>query len=556
MLVCRVQGFVPRSGSVACCIVIQMRSPQARVDIHESTIASGLLTDFSRQLQAFGVLSCMTGNAADPLITRMMYVFAAVFRQAEQQFATKPALSGIPLVYNPDAWSSEHLCGYAGEDLLAAPIEAVGSYGNLWLLSIRQPSVATGHFLKCALWFYAQGRERRDVIRFALHLFEAGFFIKLNGFLDLLAVLTDYCTRNVDLSSLRDLKRAEAAKVGAFLRQQDAQLYQLPRSERLIHEVLDCLIEHTVDRIEEARSASSLDAWVISLARLMGPVEWLSIAFHQAADLDLGIVRRALLSQIEEIGADLHAESGLWRTKAEVMLPLAWSTPTLGRLGKEYQAAYGDAWIDHLTDERLIVPRAVSKELAAQITTGDHIDAERAAVPPSTWQFCSPKLAPMLSFAVERDPTLMRSNDFDADVLVAEFLRVEGAGAPHSDADDGQEFMQRHGQHALAGARQRLIGRELASILADVLTMNKQTPRARLQDYRELYPWSQAICRISGIHESLAGDPEQGIDQLQQAVLLGPGDRVGWSALAQECHRRNLQHEAAYCTAVAATLPT
>jgi hypothetical protein len=250
----------------------------------------------------------------------------------------------------------------------------------------------------------------------------------------------------------------------------------------------------------------------------------------------LGVVTRALLSQIEETSADRHADVGWWALHARYGLPPSWDLRRFENVARGYQERFpDDAWLDELASDRLLFPDVVREMIRPQGIDG----FLRPSLPPE-WRLPSPRLGLPLCVAGAREPALVRGVDFRDDQIAA---AVAALGLP-PDEDESR-----------IAARHRLLAEEAAVVTNEALhgLTGAAGDAHWLDEFRALYPWNPVLCRLTGILAGLRGDLDGATSRFLDAVQLEPDGVEHWLALARTAELRTLP-DAAVFAAVAHTL--
>ena len=487
------------------------------------------------QLRYTGLFLALTGNFGDELYR--IYTFYDVIKTSLKVARThelEPTPNGMPVIYNPSSWTSDQLCGYAGRDLEITVDELVASYMESWLFQLRYEEQAKNHFLKCALWFSEKhGRDPLTGISFLLDLFAHGFFVNWNIFGDVLNSYLRFHALGIDLSFMAQTTVANAAfineNLGRVVREYEKVDLDLARFDALIAAVG----ELTMDLIQRARQAQSLDEWLIREACVCGPVWWLSIIYHASTDMNFGILTRRMLSKIEEIGADLHATVGYRNVQAQFELPPVWHLAPDIDIAKGYRERYPDAlWLDRMTEDRLLFPDSVREQIRAV-----GLEAFTSPALPRAWRFPSEKLAFPLCVAHGRNPSFMRSVDFSAEVIDDAITKM---GLPPDQSES--RITARRGLYELMDVA---LVNEISSLGPGALA------ELHLTELRALYPWHAMLCLNQGIRHVLRRDLDGALDAFQRCLLIEPNGVAHWLAIAELAELKGFVADAAALNEIA-----
>jgi hypothetical protein len=470
------------------------------------------------QLRMTGLFTALSLRADESLESlRRLYLVVVTTAAVAARHGVTVDSPGIPAVYNPSQWRSGLLAGYTGRDIAVGPDELIATHFEFWLGAVHLPKASAGHFLKCALWYTeANGGDPLVGMTFLLDLFGQGFIIDWRVFNEALTQFVRYYALGVDLSFISGTTLADVERINAGLSRLDRDTGGIVPTGPRLDKLLNAAATLTLDRAEHAREAPTLDDWLIREARVCGPAWWLGPYHPIAEKLELGVLTRTLLSQAEELSADLHASIGLRTLCSRHALP-----PVLDlRAQSQIAAGYRErdpagAWLDRMCAERLLLPNA-----ARELVRPWGADAFARQLLPLAWRMPSARLALPLCVAHGRDPAHVRIADFSAQTLDAE---VAKGGLPEARDE------------ALSAARRRLIEQEAQVLLYEVARVDRVTEGTdtRLKEIRQRYPWHPVFCRVSGIVSALRGNVDDAVASLLDCVLMDPFDAQNWGALAR-----------------------
>lgn len=506
------------------------RSMAAITKFDGISITSQIIEQQIAQLRYTGLFLALTGRIDEEL--HRIYPFYDVIKislKVARTCALQPTPTGMPVIYNPSNWTSDHLCGYAGRDLKITGDELVASYLEIWLFQLRHTEASKNHFLKCALW-YSEKRDRNPLagLSFLLDLFDHGFFVNWEVFGDVLNSYVRGQALGIDWSFLDQTTIADVALInenlGRTIREYEEVALDLERFEALIAAVG----ELTMESIQRARLAESLDEWLIREASVCGPVWWLATMYHASSSMDFGILTRRMLSKLEEIGADLHAMIGLRNIQAQYELPPVWELASDIDIAKGYRERYpDDSWLDRMTDDRLLFPDCVKKQIRS---VGLEAFSSSTLIP--GWRFPSEKLAFPLCLAHGRIPSFVRSVDFKRQ-LIQDYITQMGLPP---DRDESK-----------ITARRRLLELAEAALVDETRMQGASFADAvrRLYELRALYPWHAMLCRYDGIHRGLRRDFDGALNAFQHCLMIEPDGTAHWLAIARLAELKGCADDAA-----------
>ena len=354
--------------------------------------------------------------------------------------------------------------------------------------------------------------------------------MKLHIFGDVLNSYLRFHALGIDFSFLAQTTVANAAfineNLGRVVREYEKVDLNLETFEALIAATGDL----TMDLIQQARQAQSLDEWLIGEACVRGPVWWLAIMYHASKDMNFGILTRRMLSKIEEIGADLHATIGYRDIQAQFELPPVWDLTLHHDIAKGYRERFpDDSWLDRMTEDRMVFPYSVREQIRAV-----GLEAFTSPTLPAAWRFPSEKLAFPLCVAHRRNPSLMRSFDFSPEVIQDAITEMELA------PDESESKVT---------ARRRL--QELEGVASVIEINSLGTGDLRLHELRALYPWHVLLCLNQGIRQVLRRDLDGALDTFQRCLLIEPNGAAHWLTIAHLAELKGFADDAAALNEIA-----
>lgn len=499
----------------------------------ELPILSGLFEEQLRQLEYAGLAAGFLGTLNLKKFAGSYHV-AVTMLEAAPSLRLAPRERPFPIVYNNVSWSSDLLCGYVGPDLPVAPRDVVASYFQLWEISLKTPNIARAHLLKCALWFFANtGQDLRATLAFLIDLYAHGYFATAVLFMDTLTGFAAIYSSTPDLAFLTGATRRDSAMLNSKLSELDASLEESPKSPQRWELVLQNVLDRVGELAEQARSAGNADEWLLALARLMGPVMFLSIEYHAARNSKLSITTRAQLSMFEEIGADLHTDPIRLKVLAEEGLRPTWEFPHQ-RLFDEYRARYpADEWLERVTGDRIVL-RDVLRE-SVNRTTG----AFDAPIPPG-FLLNSTYLATALCEACECTADHIRSIDFDKGHMASAQARYrESMGKPAAPKE----------------MRKILKDIELRDFVRASAVIESLAPpqrRALTAEFLFLYPWHELALYLEASAQSASSAADY--ELLKQALVLKPTFSLTWYALSSWSKTNGYEEDAGALRAIAESI--
>jgi hypothetical protein len=219
----------------------------------------------------------------------------------------------------------------------------------------------------------------------------------------------------------------------------------------------------------------------------------------------------------------------------------------LAGVGIPYQHTYGDAWLDHLMEDRLLVPEAL-RPVVQKAYEGASLPAVRDLDLPYEWTILSEKMAWPLCVALERVPLLVRTEEFETDSVKA-MARSLGYQEDEKEIDGFRTEEQ-------SEARRQLSIDEFKSFFADESLFSGDSSAAieKLEAFATLYPWNHFVQRELGIRFDEAGDAALGFKHLQSAVLLEPSEALTWQSFGVVLRRLDAPDDALLASGVSAML--
>jgi len=424
---------------------------------------------------------------------------------------------GHPVIYNPSKWTSDRLGGYIGQDGLEVPTDCVvRSYGEMWLIAARQPEAAALHFSKCVVWMFELSRRNLEVaLRYFLDLHRAGYIAHPQVFDESLTYFARYYVSGTALPELGQKSRADVDSINSLL---SAAMRAVPEELNDTARELEfasVLLELTTDDVAKARRAASLDDWFVHNLQLRQPTSSLAFAYHVWSKRKAPPAVLAMLSQIEEIQADLGAKLGSQRMLADAIFPVEWRAsvcvyPEYKRVHKTKGAA-----LDAIAAERFLFPEAVrdilrTKQLLKFLEDG---------VPIEGWERYSKEMAVPLSFGYGVETHAFRSGQ----IPKSQIESMKSLAAVRGDLD----MTDQKARHAIRDGELAVIHQEIPAMRGN------ETDRERLAKMGAAYPWNALVVRTEGIVEGLQGRVVMALERFIDAVLLEPRDPMNWGALAR-----------------------
>jgi|GEM_PF-6564128 len=379
------------------------------------SITTQIIEQQIAQLRYTGIFLALTGHISNELNRiRAFYDVLVICLKVARTYELEPKLDKIPAIYNVTSWTSDDLCGYAGSDLEITGADLVTSYVECWLHELEHPRMAVAHFQKCALWYSEKrGRDPLAGLSLLLDLFDYGFFVKWDLFGDVLNSYLRFHALGIDLSFMDQETIAEVALINEKLGQITREYQEVALDTQKFEVLIAAVGDLTIDRIQKAREAQTLDEWLIRQASVSGPVWWLAIMYHESVDMDFGILSRRMLSLMEETGADLQAAAAFRNVQAENELPPVWELGRFFDIAKGYRERYSDdSWLDRMTEDRLLFPDCVRDQIRPV-----GLEAFASSKLTREWRLPSERLAFSLCLAHRRHPSFVRSAEFEPQLI-------------------------------------------------------------------------------------------------------------------------------------------
>jgi hypothetical protein len=493
------------------------------------SIISQIIEQQIAQLRYTGLFLALTGNIGEELHRiRRFYAVIKITLMVARTYEQEPTLKGMPVTYNPSSWTSDQLCGYAGCDLEISSDELVASYVESWLTQLRYPNPSHAHFLKCALWYSEKHDQDPSAgLSFLLDLFDHGFFVNWNIFGDVVNSYIRFHALGIDLSFMGQTTIADVALINENLGRITREYEKIDPDAERFEALIAAVGELTMESMQRAREAESLDEWLIRAACVCGPVWWLSLRYYPSKSMGFGLPTRRMLSRIEETGADLHAMVGLRNVQAQFELPPVWGLASYVDIAKGYRERYpDDSWLDRMTEDRLLFPNCVREQIR-----GVGPDAFTSYTLPWNWCIASEKLAYPLCLAHGRNPSFVRTVDFSPQLIDDSISEM---GLP-SDREESK-----------VTARRRLLELAEAELIDETRILGmSQVDELRLNELRALYPWHATLCRYDGISRGLRSDFDSALNAFQLCLLIEPDGVEHWLATARLAHLKGCGDDAA-----------
>lgn len=484
----------------------------------ELPITRRILHSQLKQLGHTGLFLAFTGKLEEGIARlRPFYDVLAEELDVIQSLGSEPRPRNVPVIYNPTTWTSTRLCGYTGTDLDLTAREVVASYFETWSNTSRFPKAATGHFIKCALWYSATHDQDPLVgLSLLIDLFDNGFIASTEVFTNSLDGYIRQYTVDNDLSFMKGTTLLDVSLINEKLSQyKESQLGVRSDPERL-ESLVAGIIEFTMERVDLARQAQSLDEWLIREASLRGPVLWLATFHNLAEEFGFGVLPRTMISYMEEMSADIHASQGWQSLQAQHELAPAWDIRSFQSIADGYRERYpDDSWLDQMTTDRLLFPDCV-REMIRPAGVAAFMEQK---LPPE-WRLPSEKLAFPLCIAYGRHASLVRAWDFSPQAIAEE---IGDMGLPPN-----------QGETKIA-ARRQLLHREVAMLTNEVFGFSGLNPvqEARLEKLRALFPWNPDLCRFAAIMIGLRGDNKTALTSFLHCILIEPDNDLHWLGIAR-----------------------
>lgn len=500
------------------------------------SITTQIIEQQIAQLRYTGLFLALTGHISHELNRiHAFYDVLMLCLKVSRTYELEPKPDKIPVVYNVTSWTSEHLCGYAGSDIEITSDDLATSYVECWLHELQFPRKAVAHFQKCALWYSEKrGRDPLAGLSFLLDLFEYGFFVKWDIFKDVLNGYLYFHAFGIDFSFMDQTTIAEVGLINKKLEQITREYEKVDLDTERFEVLIASVGDLTIDRIQKARDAQTLDEWLISQASVSGPVWWLAQMHYASVATGFGVLTRQMLSYMEEIGADLQAAAAFRNIQAENELPPVWGLASFVDIAKGYRERYSDdSWLDRMTEDRLLFPDCVRD----QIRPAGLEAFTSPTMLTRAWGFPSERLAFSLCLAHRRHPSFVRSADFEPKLI---YDAMKTMGLPLDKYE------------SKIAARRRLLEMTDVALVDEIRSLETSWAEAlHLHELRALYPWHPLLCLRDGILHVLRRDLGKAINAFQSCLMIEPDGAANWLAMAGLAERKQFPHDAAALNEIA-----
>jgi hypothetical protein len=434
-------------------------------------------------------------------------LFLTLEQEANLQFSGE----NIPFRFNQATWPEETpLAGYTSSASLL-PSQFIESLFSNW----RQDAMSSkeGRFyrvFRSALWVSLH-QGVAEGIKYLFDLLEAGGAFDCQAVaLTAVYLLAARSQTNSDQEMVDHLVEGGTPKTRPewliFYPTLDwLQLNQLSDDMRGI---ILSLVERGIQRVEQIRNSSDLDAWITCYSSLAGLLLTIFLVVrwtHQEPPLSL----RAVLSQFEEIVGDEHAlraciEMGTFAEGLDYARDIA----------NQYRSTIGKGWEQRLQRERLLVPVQLHSLL---LTDNDE------QLPPD-WILPSWRIAYPWTFLDTDEPDPM-----------AIFSKFADGKIP-KDSEIVEPNRKQRRQQILRGLdrAEKMINRG-----------NTEKGLSQLHQLLRQYPWNFPILFDLGSTYYIRGDAETAFDYLIRAIVLGVTQPTYWEYLSTVLREIGNNREAA-----------
>ncbi len=424
-----------------------------------------------------------------------------------------------PVVYNLLDWPHAELSGYTDELPEVSFRQTVISRIERWCLSFENVRANRAHFLKCAIWYAEkQGGDALAGLRFLCDLFTSGYFADLRQFSEVMENYLKTYSSGSDLSCLRGTSISDIATINRFL--QDFSTTCPPADPDRLNDLVDALVGQCEILVDVAKDASCLDEWWTRTQEASGLLFFLSSLHHNPETKEFGVATRALLSRIEEMGADVHAVEGTRSWLAEHFEPVTWDLERSKDIIEGYKRHFGkEAWFDRLVNDRLYIPRACGEYL------DKHSEGFVAWPLPAKWRLASSGIATPVFTALGLMPECVRVERFDG-VLLRDWMRR------HPDQLSGSDSPEVQARKIMLQQERQLYRVEMQIVEKDPLRT-----AGTLQRVRRLYPYMPMADVLSSRLALEQNNISEAARFLERAVMLEPWCSLAWFGLAAVAER-------------------
>lgn len=565
-------------------------------EITEMPVTSSLLSDCFFEIPITGLLASplsLGGPKREQFLTYMterLRPIVMLFSVAEKYFGAKLKLHSFPILYNSKFWTpTKILGGYSDSSTNIKASELAISYLACWRLEGCHVRLA-----KATIWYIRSRGNFKDGINYLVDLFEAGYIINENEFAAAGKILVElYAKLDNPFRTINELSLDLDPKTTDLMLKalREATANQYANEQRLL-DIFSWILKMVLDETTKARSSNSIGEFVLSKAKIRGLSKvLLNISELYKSTIKLSLAEQAILSQLEEISADIFAEQMGFITQPR-HFPLVGGTNGLlhismnyaSYIAKLYKQKYGDDGIEKLFDDRLLVPDYLKEMFRQKFSKSEAANADvKFDSFSEEWNYFP--LTFVLFFGMIKDikPSLMRSELFAKEILLNEILdlyraanlskneiqstldeqyslfRSSIAEETHEDKQQTEEEKRLKSKESIKHFIKTnfydiyiyICNKELEmKILPLIRDHDKQNTeevllhtRSQLEELSKLYPWNPAIYHERCINSDWLGDRKGALDNIQAAILVEPTQESLWQSLQVVCSKFSTQDD-------------
>lgn len=524
---------------------------------------SVVCSDFLHEMRIIGLLSSYYEvfhksdiDVSEALASRLA-LSRAVFQFLEYEHSAEIA-GGIPFLYNAASWSSPQFGGYTrGSDVKLSEITV--SYLTCWLASLRRDSELTPRLSKAALSYVSRTRRFDLGFQYLIDIYAHGYVLERSSFLDSYSRLLRLyaCSREDSLLEfVADLTPGSISDEDVrLLNEHTDEIVRTNSTDaKKVSANFEWVLDQTYKNIDHAKAASTADEWVLSCCLVYGLVELvqrLTSEFREA--LQLGLAHSAMLTQLEEIRADLGAFSVVTRTKYSYR-PMLYDPLSLPLLRLCYEKIHGNDWLERLTADRLVIPDQLKHLLNLKEGT--------PRTRPERWIVFSEKCSFPFGLITGVQPIFMRRTLFPVEAVLKQLGTVQFQDVSKQNFDKVVSTLyqdppgivlinsEREVVEALSQVHKDLCLQEMQTEMIDATSERFPEKIDRLLYMRREYPWLGFVARELAICNDEAGDHSGAVSVLVAALVLEPNDPISWHSLGVVCLHLGFRVEYDLCLAI------
>jgi hypothetical protein len=492
----------------------------------KQSLAENCLNSIFRQFQLTGLFAGTSGSLRESPnkiadFNHLVFTLIELIHIQKEYFVPVDQ----PFIYNNSAWFSEALCGYTSETDMLTFREMFASYTDSWAAQRNCKQAARNAFLKCAIWFAENNENPVSGIKLLFDLYSHGYFLDSNLFSETLNIYVRLYSMRADFGELKGTGIADKEEINTYIGNVLQKYESTQLDVHLMDSFLGIVCELTIENFAFAKSASTLDEWLIRETSISGPVIYCSYMKWATKNWQLSVFVRRMLSNIEEIGADNFSLFAMRDLQATYHLPPDWKLSYIKDIANEYfKKCPRNSWLERLYLDRLVFPLDV-----LEIVKNAGLNAFKSNLLPDYWQFPSLKLAFPICSAHDRFPYLCRRIDFRNKVI---YQKAKDMGV-ETDGDEG-----------IKEARLKLLELESQMLEKRALELRGDHPSEliELEKFISLYPWNSTPRRLSVLLTSKYTNLVD-IESLINCILLEPNSLPNWLALMGYSKKKKLVNE-------------